>query len=112
MTLVGCGGAGGGDPESVAEAFFAHIAAGEPDEAEALLVESERGPQARLMLSMMSQLAAESGLDSVTAIDVEQDGDRAVVTLEATVDGQTSPSQMGLERIDGQWYVSSPAPVN
>jgi hypothetical protein len=48
-----------------------------------------------------------AGLDVVDISLVSETGDRAVVAVTATVDGETSTEEMPLQRVDGEWLVAT-----
>lgn len=52
------------------------------------------------------QLDLDADLGTVRAALIEQDGDRARVSLNYTLAGQAITAEVAVERIDGRWYLS------
>jgi hypothetical protein len=110
--MLGCGaGTGGGSAGDVVKKYITAVSKG--DTAAALTcVAPEKRAGAEPIIQLGSQVAmafikSEGGLDSVTIVNEEVQGDRARIGYKTrTRKGMERMDSVSAERINGTWYVA------
>ena len=112
FALTACGGGGGGGgPGDVMKKYVTALSNGDISTAVTCLAPQNR-PGAEPMLQMGAALASafvksEGGLDSVTILKVDIEGDRALVGYQTkTKKGMERRDSARAEKINGTWYVA------
>ena len=100
-------------PEATVEALFAAFRAGDCQGVVDLMAPEAFGPDeapADVVADCQvdeSGRAAIAGIEIVDITPVSESGDDAVVSVTATLDGETSTQELPLRRVDGDWKVAS-----
>lgn len=113
MTLCCLVGCGGNSPKAVVEDYFATMREGKLDEAymqkhctKAAWEEINALPDMTKMAIAM-QNAAGKMIESVTVKGVEENGDKATVTIVVKVMGEETEDTMDVVKEDGTWKLGS-----
>ena len=119
LVLIGCvffaacggGGAGGGSPDGVVKKYVTALTKKDKQAALECIVPDLR-EEAAPMLEMGMELASafvesEGGLDSVTIIRTEVEGDMALVGYQTkTKQGMERSDTLRVRKVAGTWYVA------
>jgi hypothetical protein len=109
--LAACGGGSGGGPGDVMKKYVTALSNADKPTALTCIAPEKRG-SAQMAIEMGSGIASafvksEGGLDSVTILNVEIQGDKALVGYQTkTKQGMERSDSGRAEKINGTWYVA------